>query len=107
MNYKFTCPACGSRMSRWQMFSTVSLDYRCRSCGATFRLSAQGWAVCFGVITLQLVCFALTVKQIISPYAAIALLVIICSLALWLLPYLTPVQSSGQPSDKRSTHDTS
>ena len=103
MNYKFSCPACGTRLSRRHIFSTVTLDYRCRSCGAKFRLSAMGWVICFGVIALQLVCFALSLKQILSPFTAIALLLVICGLALWLLPYVAPVQPSGRPGEKRNS----
>jgi hypothetical protein len=65
----------------------------------------MGWVICFGVIALQFLCFGLSLKQIISPPVALGLLVAVCGLALWLLPYLTPVQRSGQPGDKRD-HDT-
>lgn len=101
MSYKFTCPRCGDRMSRWRMFSTLSLDYRCGRCGATFRLNVWGWLVCLGVVALQFLCFALTLKQLISAPAAIGLLLLICVLTFWLLPYLTPVRTSGQPESER------
>lgn len=102
MKYQFSCPACGVRLSRWRIFTTLTLDYHCRDCGATFRLSLLGWMICLGVIALQFLCFGLSLKRVIPPFAAIALLAVICGLTLWLLPYLTPVRS-GRPGARDRT----
>jgi len=87
-------------MSRWRIFTTLTLDYRCGACGATFRLSGTGWLVCLGVIVIQLLCFGLSVKRLVPPFAAVTLFAAIYGLTLWLLPYLTPVRP-GAPGGRR------
>lgn len=96
MKIKIICPRCATRLSRWHYFSTTSLHYRCRSCGARFRLTAAGWLATFGIIAIQGLWFVLARWQVIPAPVAIGLLLLTCGLAMWLLPYLTPVKLSAE-----------
>src|ERR1043166_3218928 len=92
MNYKVSCPSCGLRATRWQIFGSPTIYHRCRGCGASFGLTAAGWCSMFGVIALQIGWFVLAQFQVVSRYTAIALLLATCGLAIWLLPYFSPVK---------------
>jgi hypothetical protein len=96
MNYKAFCPTCGTKVSRWRLFSTPVIYYRCSQCGASFRVSAAGWVATFIVVAVQLCWFALYRVGIISSYVAIGLLLLTCGLAVWLLPYFSPVRLKAQ-----------
>ena len=80
MTYKLSCPACGTKMSRWQ-FSPPAIYYRCRECGARLRLSAAGWIATFVVITGQFLWFVLYRNGSISNYVGIGLALLTCDLA--------------------------
>ena len=84
-------------MARWHWFSTASLHYQCRKCGAKFRLTARGWFLTLAVCAVQILIYVLYRWRILPWHVGIGLLLIILGLALWLLPYLTPVRLSGQP----------
>jgi hypothetical protein len=100
MTYRISCPDCQARVPRWQCFLTPTLDYRCRKCGAKFRISPLGWLVALLVIVLQVLWFCLTVRHIISPRLALVLVLVTCILSLWLLPYLIPVNRSRPVAPK-------
>ena len=95
MTYRIVCPACATRVPRWQCFLTPALDYRCRKCGAKFRISPFGWLISAMVVIIQVVWFVLAIRHIIAPLLALALVVLTCILTIWLLPYLIPVNRSG------------
>ncbi len=92
MNYKFSCPSCGRRTSRWHIFLEPVIYHRCRGCGARFRTTLSGWLATCAVVALQVAYFILARRRVIAPYQAIALVVGICGLAIWLLPYFTPAR---------------
>jgi hypothetical protein len=92
MDYKITCPKCGTKLSRWHYFSTMSIYYRCRSCNAQFRMTTAGWLISLGVVALEIGCFVLYRLHFIPAYLAIDLLLIVCSLAVWLLPFVISVK---------------
>src|SRR6266403_1684146 len=100
MPYKISCPDCKAKVPRWQCFLTPTLDYRCRKCGAKFRLSSIGWLIALAVVALQACWFLLAIRRAVSRPLAFLLVVLTCVLALWLLPYLTPVTRSGSPDAK-------
>ena len=91
MNYKASCPQCGTRLSRWHYFTTA-FRYRCRSCGAQFRLTTFGWLVTIAMIVLLISFYVLYRLDIVSWQAAIALILLAWAVATWLIPYLTPVR---------------
>ena len=95
MTYRISCPDCSAKVSRWQCFLTPTLDYRCRKCGAKFRISPVGWLVALVVVVLQVLWFLLALRHVISAQIALLLILLTCILSLWLLPYLTPVNRSG------------
>jgi DNA-directed RNA polymerase subunit RPC12/RpoP len=92
MNYKATCPTCGTKVSRWRLFSTPVIYYRCGNCGASFRVSPAGWIASLIVVAAQLSWFVLYRFGIIASYVGIGLLLLTCGLAIWLLPYFSPVR---------------
>ena len=94
MTYKISCPDCQTNVPRWQCFLTLRLDYRCRKCGATFRISGAGWIIAAAVTTLQVTWFLLAIRRVISPVFGLVLVSLTCLLALWLLPYFVPVNRS-------------
>jgi apolipoprotein N-acyltransferase len=98
MDYKIICPGCGTRLSRWRYFSTLSIYYRCPGCAARFRLTAKGFAITFAVGGVQILWVVLDLLDVISWYVAIDFLLATCALALWLLPLWTPVQAE-RPSN--------
>src|SRR5215469_8418052 len=98
MNYKVSCPSCGMRASRWRIFGVPSIYCRCRGCGATFGLTAAGWGSMFVVIVVEILLFVLGHSQVISRFVAIGALIATCALAIWLLPYFSPVKLRSQPT---------
>jgi hypothetical protein len=94
MTYKICCPNCQTNVPRVQCFFTPRLDYRCRKCGVSFRISAAGWVIALGVAALQVVWFMLVVRHIVSPAVGLLLVALTLLLALWLLPYFVSVQRS-------------
>ena len=96
MNYRVTCPSCGKKVSRWHIFGEPTIYHRCRSCGTEF---STGWAGVIIVVAVELFWFALERFQVISSHLAIALVLVTCVLAVWLLPYFTSVRSKLE-SDK-------
>lgn len=99
MNYKASCPTCGTKLSRWQLFSTPSIYYRCRQCESRFRISALGLWVTLAILFVQLFWFLLCQWQAIAPRVAIGFLIVTCLFAIWWFPYLAPmlpVRSMGK-----------
>ena len=94
MTYKISCPDCQTNVSRWQCFLTARLDYRCRKCGASFRVSATGWMIAMAVSALQLGWFLLAFRRIVSPTVGLLLVGLTFLATLWLLPFLVPVRRS-------------
>ena len=91
MNYKISCPSCGTKVSRWHIFCEPALHHRCRKCDARIRVGLIGWLATFAVVAVQILWFVLYRRHLISLYLAIGLLLVTCGLAIWILPYLTPV----------------
>ena len=80
------------------MLSTTR--YRCRACGAYFRMTATGWLITVAVIVAEILWYALFRAKMISAYVAIGLVLVTCILATFGLPYVTPVQEAGK-NEKR------
>ena len=99
MDYKIKCPDCGTRLSRWHYFSSISIHYRCRDCGGRFRMTGKGFVITFAVSGLLGVWFGLGLIGVLPFYMAFDFLAATCAVAIWLLPNLTPVQAE-QPMDK-------
>ena len=93
MDYKVKCPDCGTRLSRWRYFSSLSVYYRCPKCAARYRMTARGFAITFAAACVQLVWAALELLGVISWYVAFDFLVLTCGVCLWLLPFWTPVRA--------------
>jgi hypothetical protein len=103
MDYKIICPGCGTRLSRWRYFSTLSIYYRCPRCGARFRMTGKGFTVTFAAVAVLFFPVALYWLGLVSWYVAMDLLFVAGGLALWLLPLLTPVQAERPREDKVKT----
>lgn len=58
-------------------------------------MTGEGFAITFAVVMFQLLWFALGVLEVIPQIAALDVLVVTCSLSVWLLPLLTPVRAEG------------
>jgi len=58
-----------------------------------FRTSWTGAVI---VVAVEILWFVLERMHIISPYIALALILITCGLAIWLLPYFTPTRLKRQ-----------
>jgi DNA-directed RNA polymerase subunit RPC12/RpoP len=93
MDYKVKCPDCGTRLSRWRYFSSLSVYYRCQKCAARYRMTARGFAITLAAACVPLVWAALDLLDVISWYVAVDFLVLTCGLCIWLLPFWTPVRA--------------
>ena len=82
------------------MLSTTR--YRCRGCGAYFRMTATGWLITVGVIVAEIFWYVLFRAGMISAYVAIGLVLVTCILATFGLPYVTPVRGHGKRRGKKS-----
>jgi hypothetical protein len=100
MKFKFSCPSCGKRPSRWRLCVEPVIYYRCRSCGAKFRTTASGWAAVSAVVALQAICYVLYRTRVVSPYAAISFVVIITAMAVWFMPYFMPAKLQPSPDSE-------
>jgi uncharacterized protein (DUF983 family) len=96
MTYKLACPGCGERVSRQRAFLYPRLNDSCRACGTKFRVSAAGWIASLMVLALEVLCYEACQKHLISRYVGIALVLLICVAATWLLPYFAPVVRTSQ-----------
>ena len=96
MIYKMICPNCGTKLSRFDYCTTPSIDYTCRKCATKFRMTAIGWFITFAVVLFEMVAFALYILKIIPPWALIIFILGICALAVWLIPFMTPVKTVAQ-----------
>ena len=101
MDYKVKCPDCGTRLSRWRYFSSLSIYYRCPKCAARYRMTARGFAMTFAGVCVQLLWAVLNLFGIISWYVAIDFLVLTCGVCVWLLPFWTPVRAE-QPRNTKA-----
>ena len=99
MNYKASCPQCGTKLSRWQYFTKV-LRYRCRSCGAHFRLTAVGWLITISFTALLISFFVLYRLHIISWQVAIGLILAGFAVSTWLEPYF-PVRLEDRSTEEK------
>ena len=104
MTYKMICPDCGAKLSRFDYCTTPSIDYTCRKCATKFRMTAIGWLITSVVVALEMAAFTLYIMKILPPWVLIVFILGICALAVWLIPFLTPVKpvSSSKTSEGSS-----
>ena len=59
-------------------------------------MTGMGWLLTLVIIAVQIFWYVLYHLHTISAYVAIGLLLVVCGLAIWLLPHLTPVRLGRQ-----------
>jgi hypothetical protein len=100
MTYKFSCPSCGTKVSRWRIFFEI-VNTRCKGCGSRLAVTPLGWVVIFGVVALEILWYAVTRMRMISTYTGMIFVVVTCVLAIWYIPYLMPVRLASNEGARK------
>ena len=107
MDYKASCPNCNKRMSRWHIFGEPTIYHRCRGCGVRFRPTLAGNLAIIGFLVLAAILFALVRMRVLSPLAALVLLMVKLVIMVWIAPYITPVKVKQDDKTKQDENDES
>lgn len=97
MHYRASCPNCGTKVSRQDIFGRASWHHPCR-CGSKLGNTPGGWILLGSVVALEIASYALYRMHVLSPLMAASLLVLILGLSVWLLPYFTPLKIVSRSS---------
>src|SRR5262249_6307943 len=99
MRWRATCPSCGMRVSRGDIFWPTTIYHRCRGCGAILTATLVGNINGFLFLLTAIISFGLYRFGILPRLVCLVLLVGTLGLAIWLAPYVTPARLTGPKPD--------